>query len=317
MVRRLLAGDGFQPGSLPNMTLFSHIAWGAAACAPFDCSDQTLRMVTIAWGAGGALLVYALLRLVQATPPLAVIGTLSITLNPLYLELSNSFMTDVPFTGMFVLAAICFMRDLRRPSTLALAAGTFISCSATLSRQIGLAAPLSFLICTIVMAWLRPQAGRLGTVIRASVPIVACLAAFIGFETWLSRAHGLPPGQAEATMMLLQAVGKPLFFVYHVASQGLVAAPYLGWFLAPVLLLVSPALFSLRCRNRSDIAALGLALVIGGLIIVTVIQAGHGMPLYRNVIIPQGLGPLTLHDVYPYGPGTLKLQPIAPLPWQV
>ena len=62
--------------------------------------------------ASGAL--YFILRELEASPRVALLGALSVAANPAFLLLSSSFMTDVPFVAFTLLALLYYMRAIRR-----------------------------------------------------------------------------------------------------------------------------------------------------------------------------------------------------------
>lgn len=314
LVQRMLAGDSFQPGGIPNMTLFTHIAWGALACYPFGCDDEMLRFFTILWGFAGLISIYYFIRAVQASGGLALVCTMLVAFNPLYISMANTYMTDVPFTVMFVLSATWFIQNIKGQSGYFIVAGTLMACVATLSRQIALAVPLSFSLCALAITISRPGRPKLRTFLCALLPFIVCVAVFVVFELWLAHSNRLPRGQADATAMLVGAALNPMWSLRQVAGQTFVAAAYYGWFLTPLLLIIPWWTFREGDPKWRKALPPAAAIIVGALALVSVVQTGHMMPIHMNVIIPQGIGPLTLHDAYPYGNGVLKLTPIPPLP---
>lgn len=92
----------------------NHTLWGAGWSLVLGFSFATLRLSTLAWSlvASGAL--YFILRELEATRPVALLGALSVAANPVFLLLSSSFMTDVPFVGCTLMALLCYIRAMRR-----------------------------------------------------------------------------------------------------------------------------------------------------------------------------------------------------------
>jgi hypothetical protein len=126
----------------PTLTL--QVLYGALFCLPFGFSFETLRIASLVAGLAGGLGTYVLLREASASVFVAVIGSMTLMLNPAYFQHSFTFMTDVPFTALAVISAVFFLRSLRTGSDRDLVIGTVLASCATLVRQPGLAVPIGF-----------------------------------------------------------------------------------------------------------------------------------------------------------------------------
>jgi hypothetical protein len=76
---------------------------GALFAEVFGFSHTVLRASTLALAAAGVLACYALLRDLLG-PARALLGALVLLINPLFVNLSYSFMTDVPFLSLALCA---------------------------------------------------------------------------------------------------------------------------------------------------------------------------------------------------------------------
>ena len=105
--------------------LVLHILWGGLFVHLFGFSHTVLRVSTLVLAAVGLLGAYLLLRELLDQRR-ALFGALSLALYPLYVHLSFSFMTDVPFLCLAVWAQLCYVRGLRggSPSLWWLTAGS-------------------------------------------------------------------------------------------------------------------------------------------------------------------------------------------------
>src|SRR5919197_991689 len=114
--------------------------WGGLFARLFGFSHGALRASTVVLGAAGVLGCYALLRELL-DPGRALLGALLLLVNPLYVTLSYSFMSDVPFLALTFWALFCYTRALRgtRPSSAWLAAGSALARGASLVRPAGVA----------------------------------------------------------------------------------------------------------------------------------------------------------------------------------
>src|SRR5438094_1729155 len=155
--------------------------WGALFARLFGFSHLALRASTLVLAAVGLVGFYLLLRELL-DPGRALLGTLLLLVNPLYVTLSYSFMTDVPFLSLTLWALFCYTRALRgqRPHLGWLAGGSLFAGGAFLVRQFGAALPLAALGGLLLTAgWraaLRP--GRLAAVLVPFLPAVLLAAYF-------------------------------------------------------------------------------------------------------------------------------------------
>ena len=87
------------------------VYWGALFCLPFGFSFTALRVSTLTLGMFGVTTLYLLIRELGGDRRTAMLGALVLAVNPLYFGLSNSFMTDVPFLSLVMIALYFLVRD--------------------------------------------------------------------------------------------------------------------------------------------------------------------------------------------------------------
>ena len=183
--------------------------------------------------------------------------------NPIYYALSVTFMTDVPFTALMLVAAFFFARNLQSGSDIDLLCGLALALAATLCRQLGLAVPLAFAACLL---WQRGLAVR--WILRALVPVAVCLGALLGFQLWLRSTGRLPVLYSLQNGTFFSALCSPRQLVPGLAKHIGTALLYLGWFSLPLLVLVLPSVRnSARTRRAFRIAIVtgcAFVLVLGG-----------------------------------------------------
>ena len=160
-------------------------AWGAAWSLLFGFSFGTLRLSTLALAAVGSGALYFLLRELDASPRVALLGALTVAANPAFLLLASSFMTDVPFVAFTLLALLYYVRALRRDDPRLLWWAGLWACLSCLERQIGIMTPVAALPLLV-----RPPGGRL-TRSAAAMAITATGAAMLVgsllVATWMPR----------------------------------------------------------------------------------------------------------------------------------
>lgn len=138
--------------------------WGGLWSLLLGFSFATLRASTLALGVLGCYGLYLMLRELDTAPRLALIGALSLAVNPIFVFLSSSFMTDVPFTTFTVLALLCYVRAARRAETAWLWWGGLWALAALLTRQVGIITPAAALPLL-----LHPRLPRAKTVVAIGV----------------------------------------------------------------------------------------------------------------------------------------------------
>ncbi len=164
-VERLLEDGRLEVLDWSAVYPLNHTLWGAGWSLLLGFSFATLRLSTLALSlmAGGAL--YFILRELEATPRVALLGALSVAANPVVLLLSSSFMTDVPFVGCTLMALLCYIRAMRRGAAHLLWWGGAWACAAFLDRQIAVLTPLAAL--PLLMARPRLETMKRSTVLLA------------------------------------------------------------------------------------------------------------------------------------------------------
>jgi len=318
-VKWLLETGSFRPNDWAVMTLLTNVAWGSLFCLPAGFSFTALRLSTLAMSLIGILAVYVLIRDLRQPRWLAVAGAATLGANPIYYAMSNTFMTDVTFTAITILAAVFLARNLRSGSNVDLFLGTALAVAATLSRQLALAVPLAFGVSLVLIGGLSRH-----NVLRAAVPPLACFALLVLVEGWLAQSDRLPSsalfvGKESPYVRMenlknivdnsaAQIVDKVQRRIVSLTKNAYVGFLYLGLFLIPVL--TAGYARMLRSRDRPTIALFAIATAT--LAITTGIVAWHGlspalprgddhptaylMPMSGNVLMDSGIGPVMLRD---------------------
>ncbi len=269
----------------PN--LIAQIIWGALFCLPFGFSFTALRISTLTLGVIGVLALYGLLRETDADPGTALFGALLLAFNPLYLVLSYTFMTDVPFVAVSVLSLYFLVRGMRRNSQFEVVAGFFLACVALLIRQNGLAIFIAF-----GLTYLTKSGLRLRNVFLACMPVALGGAVQVLWSQWLKYRQMVPAVYSIQEVRVLSprsyASGQALVLI---AYSLVVIFVYLGLFLFPLLLFVGRRRLAELCASRGTaVATLGFAIAF--------LLPVQRWPIVGNVLYNLGLGPATLRDTF-------------------
>ena len=286
-VKSLLDTGSIKLPDWSSANFITQMFWGALFCLPEGFSFTALRVSTLVLGLLGVLITYGLLLEIGAARSVALFGALSLALNPLYLELSYTFMTDVPFVTLSLLSLYLLVRTLKVNSKKAAVLGLMFACGAILIRQIGIsilaAASLAYLVKNRL--WVR-------TVLIAIVPVSLGLTTQLLFQEWLQLTHRMP-AVYQVQMRLILNICKHLTWrsVIPAMDATFVFLIYLGLFSLPFLLFLWPrGLMSIfRSRYLTLVTLLFATLA-------TYFVRNKKMPLLPDVLYDFGLGHPILYD---------------------
>jgi len=272
--------------------LVSQVLWGALFTLPFGFSFEVLRVSTWLLGLFGLIATYFLLRSLRPPTWLALLGTLTLAVNPLYLPLSLTFMTDVPFVALSLISIAFLAYGLRDSGRWRLALGFLSMLLALLVRQPAIAIAIGF---GVAYAATRPL--KLRSILVATLPAVGCAVVLVGYELVLRRTVGLPP--------LYNHPFDPLRFVNgDVVSTAVMIIDRLGSQLLYVGILTLPlSLSSLNGLWRRAASPARLALVGGAGLVAAVwwLRTSGDIGPLGNVVYDLGVGPPLLRDTYVLG----------------
>jgi hypothetical protein len=266
--------------------IVTHVGIGAAFSSLLGFSFETLRIAGLSLGCLGLLAAYGLCRQAGAGVWPSALGAAVVGFNPIHLNLSFTFMTDVPFAALTTASLLLLARGLERLGRTAIGGGGIaaiggglaLAAAATFSRQPGAAVPVAFFAALLVGGRIRARWLALGAVVLVGGVLL--------LDLWAEEASGLftVRGFVEDT---LHRPGLVRLF----ATQTLEALVYLGLFLSPVVALcVTPA----RWLAAAAAAAFATAAVL---------LLPARMPLGGNVLYDLGVGPATLQGSESLGGG--------------
>lgn len=289
-VEALLRDGRFSLPSPASANVVLQVYWGALFCLPFGFSYDALRVSTGVLAVAGLFALYASVREAGGSRRLALVATLVLELNPLWLQLGNTFMTDVPFTALTAVALWQFARWARTDDTRSLTAAFAIALATILLRQFALVFVAGFGVALAIRS--RFSAKSLAVCLGA---VALGTAAHLFYQHWL-----IASGRTVAVVgtSLHEVIPDPgPRAAARVLANILRLMPYLGLMTAPIYLAAGggKAWEGLRSGHRSTLLA--VAAVFALELAATAKQIGH-MPYLGNVLNRWGLGPLTLRDTF-------------------
>jgi len=242
--------------------------WGALFVRFFGPSFNVLRLCTLPFSAGCALLLYHLARRSGLGPTLAAFATATVTCSPLFIPLAASFMTDLPSLFFSLATIACTAAALRARDRAAsswlvwLAGAAFLGWLGGTIRQFTWLAPLTALPYA---AYARRQ-DRTFSLASAALA-AACLLAAVASAVWFDRQ---PYALSETTPLdALEAMLHPAAIASNFVTLWLTlillalpAAPLAWHAIAPrsralrlAAFAVAALIFSVACRLEGRGAA--------------------------------------------------------------
>lgn len=305
-VKSVLETGYYQLPSASSANVGPQIYWGALFCLPFGFSFTALRFSSLTLGLMGLWALHGLIRYHAEGNKTALLGALTLAVNPLYFGLANSFMTDVPFISVVLIAMYFLVRGLHHDSRYDIAFGLAITFLAILIRQLGLVVLLAF-----AAAYLIKKGFTFSRFAKVTALVITGGLLHIAYQYWLISTGRTPLLSGHA---LIQNLSSPSIFL--AIKKLIVALTYIGFFVLPFI-----AAFSLSKPSgmRDDrLKKTGRVLAVLGVSLLGLLWwSGRMMPLSENVLLSSGLGPLTLRDTFNLGLNLPTVPPILSILWGV
>jgi 4-amino-4-deoxy-L-arabinose transferase-like glycosyltransferase len=186
-VKDMLATSKFVMPDFSQANLVGLTVAGTLWTKLFGFSFTSLTYLTLVFATVGLLAFYGIAREGNVPPGSALLGTALLGLNPIFVHLSYSFMTDVPFISMVLVSCYLYIRGLKPENSLLwLLAGGLCAGYAFLIRQYGLFVPVAFLIYLLANGLLT-RSWRW----RQMLAVAVLPALIVG--GWLFLMRGTPP----------------------------------------------------------------------------------------------------------------------------
>ena len=289
-VKQLLEQGGLTITVWSLAASLTHILTGAAVTSVFGFSFEILRLTTVAWSVIGALCFYMLLRRYGTDDPvLATIATGCLVFNPIYFELSNTFMTDVPFVALSLLSMLFLMRAVDLADYRNAAVATATTAAACLMRQVGLVIPIS---SALVALSIKDEAPKSRRWLTALMPLAITGIAVLAFQAWFHSSGVKSFSYITETAYLQQRFGQGIVpLTIDALKLLMIAIIYLGLFIIPVAPFLARQLKNALSKQEWTFLMLFISemtvLIFGGLL-----YAHRMMPLGDNILFDFGLGPI-------------------------
>jgi hypothetical protein len=267
-VENLLTHGRLQVLNYSDNVNLAQVVWGALACIPFGFSFTALRVSTWLLGIVSLCALYLLLRELEVPRRDALLGTATLAVYPVFALLSITFMTDVPFLSMTLLASVSIVRAVRTRGTGWLCAAALAACVAVAIRAVGVVAPIAMVLFLVFRrdGWGRARARWLVTL--APLVVFAVLYS-LRAEVFHGGDVGWLRGTTPDRIALLREFALPLLPRMLVGTFAL-AVGVLGLALLPL---------SAGCLARTQRPAIGYIAAAIGAVLIVLFASGVGYPL--------------------------------------
>lgn len=280
------------------MNLLPQTLAGGATAALFGFSFTALRHVTQAIALLGSLAMLWLFRTAGLTPAQGVLAAIATVTTPWWLELANSYMSDLYAIALALPAAALYLRALKSSRRAWLVpAATALSVLGVLQRQVVLVLPLAF-GCAWMLTRLTesPRPWRSArNCITAAAPLAASALAIALYKLYLAGGPGVPAAQQLIEGRLLPMLGRLLV---GDSFYWLWSAKLVSWLAGFIGLVVAGYAIVLLGRGGGS-AKQRLVVTVIAVVLMACAFIGLWLPPYRSgqLITATGLGPYSLFDV--------------------
>jgi Dolichyl-phosphate-mannose-protein mannosyltransferase len=185
-VQHLLETGQYKAHPYLNATLIAQSYWGAMFCKIFGFRFTVLRISTLvlafvnAWAVAKSGIVLGFSR------NLALLCGAMVATSPLVLQLSYSFMTDVPFLAMSNLSGFFFLKALRYPRPQLIAWGSVTAALAFFVRQFGILLAIAFVITAAWLVWRKRYVWTSAMTVAILMPWLAAIGLYVGWGNALT-----------------------------------------------------------------------------------------------------------------------------------
>ncbi len=290
---RLIATGWGQGGP----SLIFHLLWGGFFTAIFGNSVTVLRVSVLFLAVVGTCGFLIFLKLVGLSRRESLLGALILTLNPLYLSLSFTYMTDVTFASLLILALVAISTAENRGSKWMFLAGLILCLAAILTRQIGLALPLGLLAATFICRC-QFHMGRIQTTLWV---VTVTILPWLVWEMILQGSGSTPVVRHEIITGIWDQLANKGLLQYgsSICTRFLILLFYVSIFLSPFWILEVGSYLQYPAIRKSLYVYIVLIALLETGMICHLIEPP--VVFHRNVIIDFGVGPLLFKDTYILG----------------
>jgi 4-amino-4-deoxy-L-arabinose transferase-like glycosyltransferase len=290
-VKVFLDSGRFEILSWTGVSLIGHVIWGLLFCSILGFSFTVLRISMLLLGLVGVLTTYHVFKLAGADRRMAFLAALIVGFNPIYYELSFTFMTDISFLAFVLLTLLLLFKFLENDRLSFLIGATVAATFSTLIRDVGVLLPAIFGVVLVLGNGLNKR-----TLARAPIPLAFALGAYVLYRSLVATTVGSPSIYDAKVRAILNVLDGGVDGLLLIVDRFHHSVMYLGLFLAPFIVVQFTALWrKYDARRRGWWWSVAVCSAV--FLTWRMFALGKMMPLSKNVLFNFGLGPPTLRDV--------------------
>ncbi len=306
VVKHLVETGEYQSNPYIDPTFILQAYWGAGFVKIFGFSFETLRASSLLLALIAIWAAHWCAREAGLNARWALLVAIAVLVNPLFLNLSNTFMTDVPFLALCTLSAAAYLRGFNTHRARWIAVATCIIAAAYFVRQFAVVLMLAAAIALLHPIQMPPRTRAKFWAVFVSILIV-----FAALRTVIPTG-GLGLGGAWDWARLGDTWFQRALEILRYLT---LAYSYLSVFLAPIAVAwamslrrstepaaqidagdetgnsTTQSIIARRFSPRATLLVAALSLFIAWLIIP---QWPHRLPGVGNLLVDLGVGPLLM-----------------------
>lgn len=275
-------------------SLLTHLVWGYLFTKLFGFSVTVLRISVLVMAVLGSLSFLILLRRSGASPGLALLGTSTLVLNPLFLSQSFTFMTDITFAGLLIFAVLMISEGMKQENKVLVGLGLFFTLGALLTRQIAIVIPIALIISMLI----HPRSRAIGFWPVVFMSVVIAIIPWLAFEYALKKLGSTSLTDHEVIHAIVRDPLQLGLLGYSrlLFDRLFIGIGYVSFMISPVIALSFKELYSRKIFRIYFLVVTVLFVLLEICIFMGVVHPP--VAFYRNVIFDFGIGPLLLKDTY-------------------
>ncbi len=264
-------GEGVRYFGWASMPQLGQWLWALPFVWLLGESHVALRLSVILLSWLGAAALFDLLRQAGLSDRRAGFAAALLLLNPVFVLVSGTYLTDAPALAFSLIALACLVRGIRGERAGLMAAGALVACLGAVTRQNTLVAPLT----AAVLLWGSPKLRtRPAWIAALLLPVALAVAA----DHWFA---GRPD---------IHRVAPHLVAPLRIGIRALASTHLVGLWCVPALLLTRPE------RRSWRVFGVALALLLGGAAALY-LSIGQLFPYVGNMVT--AWGQFSLNDTAP------------------
>ncbi|WP_420571721.1 glycosyltransferase family 39 protein [Kordia sp.] len=303
-VKTLLENGYLKLYNWGEMTLVGHVYWGFLFTKIFGFSFTILRWSTLFMGFATILGIYELCKLANVSRWVTLVGVLLSMMNPIFLSLSFSFMTDVPFYCVTIWTFYFFAKAIKTDSWRSVLWAIFFCYWAFTIRQLAWVFPVVWLLSMLLA-----KKRTIQNILKAITPLLALITFSLIFS-YIMESNDLLQDRYNTKFNLLiesiKNVDRKLIILF--ATYFFRCMAYIGFLVLPIHLVYI---------SRYKFKGYKIWTIVWTVIVMAILMRYNKvLPSLDNIWIDFGVGPTTLADHA--GNFTTSPEPRAPrLFWQI